>query len=178
MPEAGQRRDFVLLKSLADALDLLAGPAFAPAFHGSTNQADYRWGRLHRIVFDAVLGPPASIPGSTPGFPPSFPDLDGLAVDGGFGVVDASSHSARAADAEAFRFGSGPNRRYVGSPGTAPGSIDADTILAGGNSGVLGDKFYANLLGRYLTNETYPLRTDRSEIMRKADSVLRFRPAP
>ena len=92
----------------------------------STNQADYRWGRLHRIVFDAPLGAPFSIPGATPGFPPSFADLDGLSVDGGFGVVDASSHNARAASAEEFRFGSGPNRRYVGSPGTVPGSIEAD----------------------------------------------------
>ena len=43
----------------ADALDRLAGPAFAAAFKGSTNQDDYRWGRLHRIVFDglAVGGP-------------------------------------------------------------------------------------------------------------------------
>ncbi len=177
LPEAAQRRDLVLLKSLSDALDLLAGPAFAGAFGGSTRQADYRWGRLHRIVFDAVLGPPASIPGMTPGFPPSFPDLDGLAVDGGFGVVDASSHSARAAGTEEFRFGSGPNRRYVGSPGPAPGTIVGETILPGGMSGVLGDKFYANLLGRYLTNETYPLRTNPVEILVKADGMLIFLPA-
>jgi penicillin amidase len=178
LPSASARRDFVLLQSLADALDLLAGPAFAAAFGGSTNQNDYRWGRLHRIVFDAVLGPPASIPGLTPGFPPSFADLDGLTVDGGFGVVDASSHSARAASSEAFRFGSGPNRRYVGSPGTVPGSIVGETILPGGMSGVLGDRFYANLLGRFLTNETYPLRTEQSQILRKADSILLLVPAP
>lgn len=177
LPAAAQRRDFVMLKSLSDALDLLAGPAFAAAFHGSLDQTDYRWGRLHRIVFDGLLGGPFSIPGATPGFPPSFADLDGLAVDGGFGVVDASSHSARAASAEEFRFGSGPNRRYVGSPGTVPGSIDAETILPGGDSGVLGNKFYANLLGRYLTNDTYPLRQENQDILRHLDSVMIFRPA-
>jgi penicillin amidase len=178
LPQPGQRRDFVLLKSLADALDALAGPSFETAFHGSQAQADYRWGRLHRIVFDAVLGQPFSIPGATPGFPPSFNDLDGLAVDGGFGVVDASSHSARAADSEAFQFGSGPNRRYVGAPGTVPGSIEAETILPGGDSGVLGNKFYVNLLGRYLTNETYPMRQSLVEVLRNTDSVRFFSPAP
>jgi acyl-homoserine lactone acylase PvdQ len=66
----------------------------------------------------------------------------------------------------------------VGSPGTVPGSIVGETILPGGMSGVLGDRFYANLLGRFLTNETYPLRTEQSQILRKADSILLLVPAP
>lgn len=177
LPQAAERRDFVVLKSLVDALDLLAGPAFEAAFGGSTDQSDYRWGRLHRIVFDAPLGGPFSIPGATPEFPASFPDLPGLAVDGGFGVVDASSHSARSASSEAFRFGSGPNRRYVGVPGTWPGSIDAETSLPGGNSGVLGSPYYANLLGRWLTNDTYPLRQGLLEVLRSADEVEVLVPA-
>jgi penicillin amidase len=177
LPTAAERRDLVLLKSLVDALDLLSGPAFAPAFGGSADQDGYRWGRLHRITFDALLGGPFSIPGATPGLEPSFPDLPGLAVDGGFGVVDASSHSARAANAASFTFGSGPNRRYVGSPGTTPGSIEAESALPGGASGVLFDPFYANLLGRYLTNDTYPLRLDLGEINRNLASQQAFRPA-
>lgn len=177
LPTAAERRDFVMLKSLADALDRLSGAAFAAAFGGSTNQADYRWGRLHRITFDGVLGGPFSIPGATPEFPPSFADLAGLAVDGGFGVVDASSHNARADNSEGFRFGSGPNRRYVGSPGTTPGSIEAETILPGGNSGVLGSPYYANQLGRYLTNDTYPLRNKLGEVMQNLASQQAFRPA-
>lgn len=177
LSDPAQRRDFVLLKSLGDALDLLAGPAFAAAFAGSTSQDDYRWGRLHRITFEGILGGPFSIPGATPGFPPSFDDLSGLAVDGGFGVVDASSHSARAASASAFTFGSGPNRRYVGSPGLWPGSIDAASVLPGGNSGVLGNEFYANLLGRWLTNDTYRFRQQIDEVVRALDSWQVYRPA-
>jgi penicillin amidase len=177
LDEPAQRRDFVLLKSLSDALDLLAGPAFAPAFAGSTAQNDYRWGRLHRITLDGILGGPFSIPGATPGFPPSFDDLAGLAVDGGFGVVDASSHSARSADANAFMFGSGPNRRYVGNPQLWPGSIEAQSILPGGNSGVLGNEFYANLLGRWLTNDSYPFRQQIDEVVRALDSHQVYRPA-
>ena len=67
-------------------------------------------------------------------------------------------------------FGSGPNRRYVGVPGQAPGSIEAQTALPGGMSGVLTSKFYANLLGRWLTNDTYPLRQGMGEVMQNLDS--------
>jgi penicillin amidase len=102
-----QRRDYVMLLSLQAALDRLAGPDFAAAFNSSTNQADYQWGKLHRIVFDGLaVGGPFSIPNPALGFPPSFPGLAGLAVDGGFGVVDASSHSARAQSVNDFMFGS------------------------------------------------------------------------
>ncbi len=117
-----QRRDYVMLKSVADALDALSGPAFVEAFGNSTNQDDYRWGKLHRIVFDGIgVGGPYSIPNADLNFPPSFKTLRGLATDGGFGVIDASSHDARANSSNAFMFGSGPNRRYVGSPGMGPG---------------------------------------------------------
>jgi penicillin amidase len=177
LPTAAERRDFVALKSLKDALDALAGPDFQAAFKGSTNQEDYKWGRLHRIVFDGVIvGGPFSIPGATPGLPPSFPDLSGLATDGGFGVVDASSHSARAANSNAFMFGSGPNRRYVGSPGTAPGSIGAETSLPGGISGTLGSPFYANLLKIWLTNDTFPLRQPLPDVLQNLDGTIVFNP--
>jgi penicillin amidase len=177
LPQPAQRRDYVMLKSLKDALDLLAGPNFQAAFHGSTRQDDYVWGRLHRIVFDGLaIGPPFSIPNAQLGFPPSFADLPGLATDGGFGVVDASSHSARAASSSDFMFGSGPNRRYVGVPGMGPGSIEGRTVLPGGMSGVLTSPFYANLLGRWLTNDTYPLRQNMGEVMQNLDSQQMFRP--
>ena len=96
-------------------------------------------------------------------FPPSFDDLDGLATDGGFGVVDASSHSARAADTDAFMFGSGPVRRYVGRPGFFT-RILAESALPGGNSGVAGSPFATNLLGRWLTNDYFPMRIRRGGI--------------
>src|SRR3546814_2046218 len=54
--------DSVMLASLSEALDRLASPEFAAAFGGSTNPANYRWGMLHRIVFDSPLGPPFSVP--------------------------------------------------------------------------------------------------------------------
>jgi len=178
LPQAAQRRDYVMLKSLQDALNLLAGSNFEAAFNGSTNQNAYVWGRLHRIVFDGIaVGGPFSIPNAALGFPPSFDDLTGLATDGGFGTVDASSHGARAASSNDFMFGSGPNRRYVGVPGTSSGSIEGRTVLPGGMSGVLTSPFYANLLGRWLTNDTYPLRDNMGEVMQNLSSQQMFKPA-
>ncbi len=170
-----QRRDYVMLKSVADALDALSGPAFVEAFGNSTNQDDYRWGKLHRIVFDGIGGP-YSIPNADLNFPPSFKTLRGLATDGGFGVIDASSHDARANSSNAFMFGSGPNRRYVGSPGMGPGSIEGETALPGGMSGVLTSPFYANLLGRWLTNDTYPMRQNVGEVMQNLYRQQMFKP--
>jgi len=178
LPQKEQRRDYVLLKSVQDALDRLAAPAFAAAFGGSTNQNDYVWGRLHRIVFDGLaVGGPFSIPNAQLGFPPSFNDLPGLATDGGFGGVDASSHDARAASSNEFMFGSGPNRRYVGVPGMVRGSIEGRTVLPGGMSGVLSSPFYANLLGRWLTNDTYPMRQNMGEVMQNLYNQQMFKPA-
>ena len=96
------------------ALDLLAGPEFADAYAGSTNIRDYKWGLLHRIVLDHPLGGPFSIPPAGGAFEPTLPpNLRGIPVDGGFGVVDASSHSAWADGVNEFMFGSGPVRGFA-----------------------------------------------------------------
>ena len=46
---------------------------FAEAFGGSTDQNDYRWGRLHRIVLDHPLGPPFDTPPAGGAFPAVIP---------------------------------------------------------------------------------------------------------
>jgi penicillin amidase len=152
--DPADRRDVLLLASLRDALDLLAGEAFAPAFGRSTRQDTYRWGRLHRVTFDAVLGPPWSIPPAGGAWPAA---LAGIPTDGGFNTVDASSHGARADSADEFMFGGGPVRRFVAQP-TRHG-ISARSSLPGGTSERLGSPYYANLLPRWLTNDTYPVRS-------------------
>jgi penicillin amidase len=176
---AEERRDWLLLESLSQALDLLAGPDFADAFGGSHDQSTYRWGRLHRIVLNHPLGEPFSIPPAGGGFVPvNHPALPGIEVDGGFGVVDASSHSARADSVNDFMFGSGPVRRYVGHPGVTPGSIEGWTAMPGGESGVVGHPFFFNLLPRWLTNDTYRIRQRHDDV--QADVLYRviYRPAP
>jgi penicillin amidase len=163
--DPADRRDILVLRSLSGALDLLAGPAFDAAFHGSTDQDGYRWGAVHRITFDAVLGGPWSIPAN--GGP-------GLPTDGGFSTVDAASHDIRADAANEFTFGSGPVRRFVAQP--ARGAMRADSALPGGTSETLGSPYYRNLLPRWLTNETYPVRLDRSALARATESVTQCLP--
>jgi penicillin G amidase len=175
--DAATRRDILILKSLVDALDRLAGPEFAEAFGGSADQDDYRWGRLHRLVLNHPLGGPFSIPPAGGAFPSSFPDLAGISVDGGFGVVDAASHSARADSSNDFMFDNGPVRRYVGQPSRAPRGFEAETSLSGGASGILGDPFFDNLLDRWLTNDTYKVRHRIPDVLRDKGQKEVFKPA-
>jgi penicillin G amidase len=151
---APDRRDLVILRSLDRALGKLAGPDFAAAFGGSTDQYDYRWGRLHRVTLDHPLGGPFDIPPGGGAFPPPLTGLSGIPTDGGFNTVDASTHDARAADADGFTFGGGPANRFVSRADRT--DVYAETSLPGGTSGVPGTPFYVNLLPMWLTNDTYP----------------------
>jgi penicillin amidase len=157
--DPADRRDVLLLRSLHDALDKLAGPDFQAAFGGSTDQDDYRWGRLHRVVMDHPLDGSLNIPPAAGAFPAPLAGLPGIPTDGGFDTVDAASHDARADAANDFMFGSGPANRFVAEP-RAPGQVVAESSLPGGTSGVPGQPFYVNLLPGWLTNDTFPLRQD------------------
>lgn len=170
------RRNIIIIQSLQEALDSMAGDNFAAAFGKSRDQTAYRWGRLHRIVFEHPLGEPFSIPPAVGAFLPSFTDLDGIATDGGFGVVDASSHSVRAQSSDDFMFTNGPVRRYVGQIRRWPRPIKAETSLPGGISGVLGDPHYADLLGRWLTNDTYPVRQSFWSVLNAIETFEVYKP--
>ncbi len=173
-PDAAAARDYVLLKSLADGLEMLASDGFAAAFSGSTNQNDYRWGKLHRIVFDQPLGAPFSIPGPNGyGFSDLSAELKGLARPGGFESVDAASHDARGSTVNSFMFGSGPARRFVGE--MFP-TISASEIIPGGQSGVLGSPLYVSQLGRWLTNQYHPLPIPATAALAQGTTVVNFMP--
>ncbi|MDA8020212.1 MAG: penicillin acylase family protein [Thermoanaerobaculia bacterium] len=171
--DRAENRDLILLGQLRAALDLLSGDEFAPAFGGSTEQEDYRWGRLHRIVFDHVLGGPFSIPPAG-GFEDLDSSLPGLARAGGFEAVDASSHSARADGTNDFMFGSGASRRFIGE--LDPGGIDAKQIIPGGQSGVVASPLYASQLERWLTNSYHPLLLEPEDVDAAAVTVQQFLP--
>jgi penicillin amidase len=158
---AADRRDIVLLRSLSSALTLLASPAFADAFNGSTNQADYRWGRLHRVLFTHPLGGPFNTPPAGGAFPQPLPNLPGIPTDGGLYTVDVGNHALNRDQSNGFMFPSGPSRRYVAS--IKSGGIESFSALPGGESGVPGNQFNVNLLARWLTNEAFRLRTDVSD---------------
>ncbi|WP_300614819.1 penicillin acylase family protein [Dokdonella sp.] len=171
-------RDLVLLGSLAASLDSLASDAYAAAFGGSTNLADYRWGRLHRIVFQHPLGGPFSVPGQDGiASPYGFKDLDtglpGLARSGAWEVVNVANYNLRGAGQNDFMFGSGPARRFVGE--MMP-MISAAQILPGGNSGVLGSPNYADQLPAWLTNHYRTLTIPAVLSVREGVKTLDFVP--
>jgi len=168
---AADRRDILLLKSLADGLARLASPAFAAAFGGSTKQNDYRWGRLHRIVFEHPLGGAFNVPITNP----LGDALPGFPTDGGFGTVDVARFDLRANSANAFMFTRGPVNRFVAEADKH--DVRAESAWPGGTSGIPGDPFYGNLLPGYLTNDTVPLLIRTGDLQRAISSVSRFVPA-
>jgi penicillin amidase len=173
-PTPEDARDFLLLKSMQDGLARFASDDFAPAFAKSTNQEDYRWGKLHRITFRHPLGGPFNLPGANPyGFADLGPGLPGVARSGGFDAVDASSHNARASGLNDFTFGSGPARRFVGEMQT---KIAASEIIPGGQSAVLGSPSYASQLGRWLTNNYHPLIVNQADATAASPNVTNYVP--
>ncbi len=154
-------RDLILLQSLVNGLNLLASDEFAPAFGNSTNLEDYRWGKLHRIVFAHALGPALSIPPA--GSPLNLaPDLPGISRAGGMGALDASSHSARADGLNEFMFGSGPSRRLQAT--MAPTGPQVLQVIPGGESGVPGSPFQIDQLFLWLVNLFKPLPVSLDDV--------------
>jgi penicillin amidase len=156
--DAAARRDILILKSIADGMTMLASDEFAPAFNKSANLSDYRWGKLHRVVFAHLMGNLYS-PGAPFGQPPlpSLVNLPGIATDGGMSTVDAATHNARANTVNGFMFTSGPNRRYVGDMNRVPIGVSS---LPGGVSGDPRSPWFTNLLMQWLTNDTFPVIPD------------------
>ncbi len=157
------RRDVVILKSLSDALDLLSGDAFASAFKHSKNLADYRWGLLHTITFEHILGGPFNIPPS-----------GGFSTDGGYQVIDRSDFNVRAASADGYSFNSGPSRRYVAE--LRPDGIQAFEVIPGGESGVPGSAHYGDQVPLWLANGYHPLFFSRLEVYNNVGTWQDFVP--
>ena len=176
LTDAEDRRDAVLLSALRSALDLLASNNFAAAFGNSTDQDDYRWGKLHRITFDHPFVDAFNIPPAA-GFDNVSPELTGLARDGGYNVVNASGFSARADSLNGFKFGGGPVRRYVGEGGAnwgPVGDIRGVNVMPGGPSEDASSPEYATQLGTWLTADYHKVRMSRQPNQANAISVETF----
>ncbi|XVU28335.1 penicillin acylase family protein [Actinoplanes sp. CA-054009] len=145
MADPVRRRDYLMLKSLGDALTLAASDNFAPAFGNSADQGDYRWGKLHRVTLTSPLGAPYSMPSDGPGFP----------IDGAGNVPDVAGHPLRADTPGKFTISLVPARRFV-AQAEASGWRSVSS-LPGGTSEDLGDPFARNLLPGWLANATYPV---------------------
>jgi penicillin amidase len=170
------RRDAIILKSLKDALDLLANNAFFEAFGGSTNQQDYRWGKLHRTTlshFFSRQDQQFSVP-TAGNFVDLSPILPGLAVDGGYETIDNSPFNVLGASSQNYTFAVAPVRRYVGE--LSCWGVESAQIMPGGESGVLGNRFYADQVGSWLTNDYRPVFFTVHDINRNRFSKTVYKP--
>ena len=168
------RRDIIILQSLASTLRLLSGPKFQTAFAGSTNLDDYRWGKLHRITFTHALGGAFNIPTAGGAFPQPLANLPGIPTDGGFQTVDAGNHPVRAAGENSFMYSRGASKRSVFV--ASDDRMEGTSSLPGGVSGILGNQFYFNLLPGWLRNDSYEQSLAEEEIREGAISMEHFVP--
>ncbi|MBI4852845.1 MAG: penicillin acylase family protein [Acidobacteria bacterium] len=173
-PEA--QRDFILLRSLKDGLDELAGPNFTLAYSNSQKLSDYRWGKIHRLFIPHILGVDFSLPSNTGNFQSPFPGLYGLPRDGGYEVPNACSHPIRAKNQDDFMFNHSPTHRFTAV--TKPSGVEVVDALPGGQSGDRKSKFYDNQLSLWLTADVKPLLSDKKQLMAtQPERVLIFTPA-
>jgi penicillin G amidase len=172
--DPAERRDFALLTALVVSLSHLEGAPYEAAFNGSSNMDDYRWGKLHRVVFNHPLNTaPFNVPPAG-GFAQVGDGLPGVARAGGFEAVDASSHNARATGVNAFMFGSGAARRNVAE--LTPSGPQAEEIIPGGRSGLFLSPMYTNQLRRWLVNDYLPLNIGEGDAEATAAQTLIFTP--
>ena len=167
-------RDIILLQSLGNGLNLLASPTFAPAFNGSTDLNDYRWGKLHRIVFAHYLQGPFNIPPTGAPAPtnPLGATLPGFPRSGGRGAVDASSHDARADGLNEFMFSSGPARRVIAT--MTPGCPEVVEVIPGGESGAPGSPNQTDQLAYWLVNAYKPLPVCLADVYLNAAQTVQL----
>ncbi len=174
---AADRRDILILKSLSDSLDILAGDAFAAAFGHSLNLDDYRWGKLHRLTLNHPLGGPFSIPPAAGLWPESLPGLTGIPRDGGFSTVNVGNPigGVRGDSVDAFMFDHGAAHRLITE--AAPQGMRAELSIPGGASGILGSPDYFNLLPGWLTADNAPLFLQANNVRANAASMVKVVPA-
>ncbi|MGC8794737.1 MAG: penicillin acylase family protein, partial [Bryobacteraceae bacterium] len=94
---------------------------------------------------------------------------------GGFQVVDASGHAARAETAQAFMFGSGPSRRFVGE--VSPNGVLAFESVPGRQSATLDAPGDPGRLRRWLVNAYHRLPVAAAEVEQDRVREEQFTPA-
>lgn len=163
-------RDYLILKSLREALDLLKSHSFSAAFAFSSNQNDYRWGKLHRVIFNNPLGrniPPLG------GFNNYTPKLPGIPRDGGIETINAASFNGLARNPSDFIFTSGASLRDILE--MSPTAITSFISLPGGENEEPTNPYFANMLGDWLTGNYFTETTDNSSP--KTEQLQQFVPS-
>lgn len=162
---AGERRDYLLLKSVADGLDRLSSAEFAAEYGMSTNVMDYRWGRVHRLRIPHALEPISSLlsvppQGSTMDLAPDLPGTPFGGASDTINVSPSSLFNINSPSSLLTSFGVS-HRRLVE---VTPGGLDEQNILPPGNSGLIDSENYADQMPRYLVGELKNVPDSRPEV--------------
>jgi penicillin amidase len=97
-------------------------------------------------------------------------------VDGGLFTVDLAPYGIVQQDSSDFMFEGGPARRFIARARPFGQGFEAVTSLPGGESGAIDSRFHADLLPRWLTNDTIVLRQDLVDLLNHAHDVTVFVP--
>ncbi len=168
-----EERDWLILKSLQEALDLLKGDAFAVAYNKSEELSEYRWGKIHRITFKNALHPQTNKFSIPPAVYSQPEYADGLPVDGTLAAVDVANYNVKGTSAKDFGFSRGPSQRHIVE--LNPNGIRAWNALPTGQSGVVNTPHFGDLLAYWLVNDYYPVLFTDEEVKANAESEQEFR---
>lgn len=173
--------DEILIRTLADALQLLSEPPTADAEGGfGTDDMDaWLWGLRHMVRFESLLG---EVLEEDDGFgfivdlfsitPETLPLAEALSADdprkdlpwfprhGDHLNVDAGNTGF---STTRFSYGSGPVFRMVIALG--PDGAEGVNILPGGQSGIRESPYWSDQAALWLGNETWPLHTSVEDVI-------------
>jgi penicillin amidase len=152
------------LDALADAAAFLA----QATIFGSSDPASWRWGRVHRVIFESNL--------SSLGVP--IFDVGPFARRGGLYTVDVANFgweddgSAGFGPRRGFIVRAGPSVRF--SAELAPGALRWRAVIAGGESDFPGDAHYGDQVPAWLSNAKGDLPYARADVEAAATAKITF----
>lgn len=181
--EAEDRRDVILLTALQTALGILASSTYEDAFELSTNQDDYRWGKLKRFTVQDRLG--VTVIPTRAGFEHLSSKLSGMAVEGTWCSPNVTGRvgGERAPEPQgvhAFEARVAQRARLlysIGDPEAGDDSLIFHGVVAGGgNAADPESPYYAAQLAQWLTGDYYRIPMSEEDRAAAADKVEVFGP--
>ncbi|MCG3172891.1 MAG: hypothetical protein GMKNLPBB_01062 [Myxococcota bacterium] len=159
-----ESRDFILMKSLKQALDFLeSGPAFKEGF-GTKDMTQWRWGAKHTLTLKHLAGLDflAVPPGGDAGFPNGFPR------HGDNNNVDACNYGvSRTSFSKNWTYSSGPATRVVVE--LTDKGPKGHMAIPGGQDGKLGAPHYDDQIRKlWRLNKYHKIYFEETDVIRNS----------
>lgn len=163
VPATGARCSDEALQALQDAVTFLA----ESSVFGIADPGGWRWGRIHRVVFDSLLDIP-------------FLSVGPYARQGGLYTVDVANFgwsddgSQAFGDRQGFMVRQGPSVRF--SAELAPGKLRWRAVIPGGESGFPGDANFADQVPAWLSHAKGDQPFARADVVAATASKIELWP--